>query len=429
MPVTCVIGTQWGDEGKGKIIDLIATRADVVVRYQGGANAGHTVQVKGDKFVFHLMPSGILHGKVNVIAGGLVVDPAQLLSEIDEFTARGVQVEGNLFVSDGAHMVLPYHKVLDRLSEGNRGGTAIGTTGRGIGPAYSDRATRAGIRFAELFHREHFINRVRANVAEKQKIIEAFGGDEQLDGDAIIEEYTGFADRLRPYVTDTARLLRRALSAGRYVFVEGAQGLLLDVDFGTWPYVTSSNSSTFGIAAGTGLPPRRIDEVMGVTKCYTTRVGEGPFPTEDHGEAGERLRQAGGEFGATTGRPRRCGWFDGVAIKQATLARHAELRLDLAHHQGRCASTGFDEIKVCTAYRIDGEVVKEYPSDPVLIGRCEPIYETLPGWTEDTRGARRFGDLPVRCREYIERIEELVGRPVGLISIGPDREETIYRYR
>lgn len=425
MPVTCVIGTQWGDEGKGKIIDLVAERADVVVRYQGGANAGHTVQVGGEQFVFHLMPSGILHGKVNVIGNGLVVDPHQLLAEIDEFSERGVEVEGNLFLSDMAHVVFPYHKSMDVLAEGSRDDSKIGTTGRGIGPAYADRATRSGIRFAELYHEEHFGRRLRANVVEKNRMITAFGGDEQLDADAIFEEYREYARRLKPYVTNTVRLLQKALDAGRYVFVEGAQGLLLDVDFGTWPYVTSSNASTFGVAAGTGLSSRRIDEVSGVTKCYTTRVGEGPFPTEDEGESGERLRQAGGEFGATTGRPRRCGWLDGVALRYAvdllTCDSIALTKLDVL--------TGFDSIKVCTAYKVRGETIKEFPSDPVLYGECEPVYEELPGWQENTRGARRFADLPVRAREYIEAVEAILRRPVGLISVGPDRDDTIYRDR
>ncbi|MFH0944044.1 MAG: adenylosuccinate synthase [Planctomycetota bacterium] len=425
MPVTCVIGTQWGDEGKGKIIDLIAERSDVVVRYQGGANAGHTVQVGGEQFIFHLIPSGILHGKMNVIGNGLVVDPAQLLMEIDEFTGRGVAVEGHLFVSDRAHIVFPYHKAMDLISEGNRGGTAIGTTGRGIGPAYADRATRAGIRFSEMRHRDHFVGRIRANTAEKNRIMGAFGEREPLDAEQIVEEYLGYAARLEPYITDTVRLLRRALAAGRYVFVEGAQGLLLDVDFGTYPYVTSSNSSTFGVAAGTGLPGRRIDEVMGVTKCYTTRVGEGPFPTEDHTEDGERIRKLGGEFGATTGRPRRCGWLDIVALRYAvemlTCDSIALTKVDVL--------TGFDEIKVCTAYRVGGQVLREYPSDSLLAAKCEPVYETFPGWGEDTRQACRFEDLPARCREYIEGIEALLGRPVGLVSVGPDRKETIYRYR
>ena len=425
MPVTCVIGTQWGDEGKGKIIDLIAERADIVVRYQGGANAGHTVQVGGEQFVFHLVPSGILHGKVNVIGNGLVVDPEQLLKEIDEFSGRGVAVDGHLFVSDRAHIVFPYHKAMDQVREGRRGGTVIGTTGRGIGPAYADRATRAGIRFSEMFYKDHFAARIRANVEEKNRIMAALGGERQLDADEIVEEYQGYAERLRPYVADTVRLLRRALAAGRYVFVEGAQGLLLDVDFGTYPYVTSSNASTFGVAAGTGLPARRIDEVMGVTKCYTTRVGEGPFPTEDHTEHGERIRKAGGEFGATTGRPRRCGWLDIVALRYAvemlTCDSIALTKIDVL--------TGFDEIKVCTAYRVDDRTINEYPSDSLLAARCEPIYESFPGWSEDTRKARRFDDLPTRCREYIEGIEALLGRPVGLVSVGPDRQETIYRYR
>ncbi len=425
MPVTCVIGTQWGDEGKGKIIDLIASRADVVVRYQGGANAGHTVRVGGEQFIFHLIPSGILHGKVNVIGNGMVVDPAQLLAEIDEFSARGVAVEGNLFVSSLAHLVMPYHKALDRLSEGRRGGTALGTTGRGIGPAYADRATRTGIRVAELLHAEHFAARVQANVEEKNRIIAALGGGEPLDAAAIADEYLAHAARLRPYVTDTVRLLRRALAAGRYVFVEGAQGILLDVDFGTYPFVTSSNSSTFGVAAGSGLPARRIDEVMGVTKCYTTRVGQGPFPTEETGEVGERLRRAGGEFGATTGRPRRCGWLDGVALRYAvdllSCDSIALTKVDVL--------TGFDEIKVCTAYEHAGEFLREFPTDPVVMGACRPVYDALPGWSEDTRGARHFADLPRRCREYIDHIESLLGRPVGLVSVGPDRDETIYRYR
>jgi adenylosuccinate synthase len=423
MPVTCVIGTQWGDEGKGKIIDLISSRADVVVRYQGGANAGHTVKVRDQKFVFHLIPSGILHGKINVIGNGVVVDPAQLLGEIEEFTTRGVKVEGNLFVSELAHVVFPYHKAMDKLSEGRRGGARIGTTGRGIGPAYADRATRAGIRLAELFDRDHFARRVHANVAERNVIMKALYDGPPLDADAIVEEYVGYAARLKPFVTDTVRLLRRALNSGRYVFVEGAQGVLLDVDFGTYPFVTSSNASTFGVGIGSGLPPRRLDEVMGVTKAYTTRVGEGPFPTEDLGETGEYLRKKGGEFGATTGRPRRCGWFDGVAMRFAVdllgCDSIALTKVDVL--------TGLDELKICTAYRVNGEVVHDYPTNPLLSSRCEPIYETLPGWSEETRGARRFEDLPVRCRQYIEAIERMIGRPIGLVSVGPDREETIYR--
>ncbi len=425
MPVTCVIGTQWGDEGKGKIIDLIATRADLVVRYQGGANAGHTVRVKGEQFVFHLIPSGILHGKMNVIAHGVVVDPEQLIKEIDEFSSRGVAVDGHLFVSNLAHVVMPYHKVQDQLSEGTRGGQKIGTTGRGIGPCYADRATRAGIRVFELMNVDHFAARVRANLAEKNKVFQALWGAAPLDADRIIADYRVFADRLRPFVADTVKLLRRALDAGSYVFVEGAQGLLLDVDFGTYPYVTSSNSSTFGIASGTGLPARRIDEVMGVTKAYNTRVGEGPFPTEELGAAGDRLRRVGGEFGATTGRPRRCGWFDGVAARYAVDLMSCDsialTKIDVL--------TGFDELKVCTAYRHKGEILREYPSDPHVIARCEPVYETIPGWHEDTRGARTFAELPQRCRDYIYALETLLGRPVGLVSVGPDRDETIYRYK
>jgi len=424
MPATSVIGAQWGDEGKGKIIDLIADRADVVVRFQGGANAGHTVIVDGDKFVFHLMPSGVLHqGKLNVIANGVVVDPAILVDEVAQFEERGIDLGDRLRVSGAAHCVMPYHKVLDRLQEGEKAGIHIGTTGRGIGPTYADKANRCGIRVWDLVDEDRLRARLAANVTEKNLRITRLFEADPLDFDELFEEARGLAAKLAPMVSDTGRLLRRALDEGRHVFFEGAQGVMLDLDHGTYPFVTSSNADSLGIAAGTGVPPRAIGRQLGVSKAYCTRVGDGPFPSELHDERGERLREGGSEFGATTGRPRRCGWFDVPAARYAAelcgFDGLAMTKLDVL--------SGMDEVGLVVGYDVDGEATEDYPVDTPAIERARPIVKMFPGWTEDIGSVRSFGDLPVNCRAFIEEICRRVGVPWEIVSVGPGRESTITR--
>ena len=424
MPVLSVIGTQWGDEGKGKILDLIAERADIVVRYQGGANAGHTVVVGSEKFVFHLLPSGILHpGKRNVIANGVVLDAGQLLQEIDAFEKRGIEIAGRLFVSAAAHLVLPYHKAIDRASEGVKGGTKIGTTGRGIGPAYADKIARTGLRVGDLADERRFTERLRANVAEKNLLLQAVYRADPLDFDAIRDEFLGYAKRLKPYVADTFHLLRDALDAGQYVFIEGAQGILLDVDFGTYPFVTSSNASALGISAGTGIPPKRVGEVLGVAKAYSTRVGEGPFPTELPPAEAEVLRKKGEEFGATTGRPRRCGWFDGVATRFAVEVNGVDslaiTKLDTL--------SGYDALQVCTAYQIGGRTTDRFPCGEVPLDVVKPVYEKLPGWREPLSGMRRIDELPKAARDYVDFLEDFLRVRATIVSVGPARDQTITR--
>ena len=423
MPATAVIGAQWGDEGKGKIIDLIAHRADVVVRFQGGANAGHTVIVEGKKHVFHLLPSGILHpGKLNVIANGLVVDPEQRLREIEEFTADGLELADRLKLSGSAHCVMPYHKAIDRLRDGRKAGVRIGTTGRGIGPAYADKANRNGIRFWDLVDDQRLHARLAANLEEKNRIIESLGG-EAIDFDAAYAEARDWGWKLAPMVEETGRLLRRALENGRHIFFEGAQGVMLDIDHGTYPFVTSSNADSLGIAAGAGVPPRAIGHQIGVCKAYCTRVGEGPFPSELSGEIADRLREGGSEFGATTGRPRRCGWFDVLAARYAAqlcgFDGLAITKLDVL--------SGLRTIGIVVAYEVDGEEVADYPVDTELVGRAKPVIDEFPGWKEKLSGVRRWDDLPPACRAFVDELCERVGVPWEILSVGPGRESTILR--
>ncbi|HXG62223.1 MAG TPA: adenylosuccinate synthase [Planctomycetota bacterium] len=420
---TCVVGVQWGDEGKGKIVDLLSHQADMVVRFQGGGNAGHTVVVDGEKFVLHLIPSGILHRSTCVIANGVVVDLVQLLEEIDELRRRGVRVGRNLHLSDRAHVVMPYHKFLDKYSEAGAGPQKIGTTQRGIGPCYADKAARKGIRVADLYNPPLFRELVCAFTEEKNKILAALYGAPPLDPARIVEEYSGYAERLKPFVTDTVELVNDAVDAGRRVLFEGAQGSLLDIDFGTYPYVTSSNSDACGISPGTGVPPRKIGAILGVAKAYCTRVGEGPFPTELRDALGERLREAGGEYGATTGRPRRCGWFDGVASRHAVRINGIEelaiTKLDVL--------SGLDEIKFAVAYRCDGKTTDRMPSVTAELSRCEPVYETFKGWSDDLSRVRRFEDLPRAAKIYLNFVERFLKVKVTLVSVGKDREKTIRR--
>ena len=415
-----VLGAQWGDEGKGKIVDLLAPRFSIVARYQGGHNAGHTVFVKGRKFVLHLIPSGILRDDVTcVIGNGVVVDPEALFAEVDELARLGVQVDGRLLVSDRAHLILPYHRELDVLSEARRGERRIGTTSRGIGPAYEDKIARRGIRVCDLFHTAVLEEGVRENVTARNRVID----DTTLDWRQVLDGLAAAAERLKPWIADTSVYLAGAVREGRSVLFEGAQGTLLDIDHGTFPFVTSSNASVGGICTGLGVPPRAIGAVLGVVKAYTTRVGEGPLPTELSDATGERLRESGQEYGASTGRPRRCGWFDAVAVRFAArvsgIDALALTKLDVLD--------GMDGVGICTAYRHGGTLLHEFPADLDLLAGSEPVYEFCEGWTAPTRGVRRFEDLPAAARAYVTRLEEVTGVPAAIVSTGSDREDTVVR--
>jgi adenylosuccinate synthase len=424
MPAKCVVGVQWGDEGKGKILDLMADGADLIVRYQGGANAGHTVVTHGQEYIFHLIPSGILHpDKVNIIGNGVVLDPQGLLQEMDRFTSRGVVIEKNLLISSRAHLVMPYHKALDGAEEKQR--TAkIGTTLRGIGPSYMDKMARVGLRTMDLVDFDRFTKRLKEILPMKNRILTRALDSDPISEEQILEEFVLYAKRLTPYVADTGPVIRRALEEGKSIFFEGAQGALLDIDHGTYPYVTSSNSCALGIPAGAGVPPHAVGHILGVVKSYTTRVGGGPFPTEISGELGEHLRTKGGEFGATTGRPRRCGWLDGFALKYVValngIKSLAVTKLDVL--------SGLDNIKICTAYKTPHGFTAEYPADVDILSSVEPVYETFPGWKEDLSSARDLSELPEAAQGYLDAISLLVGGvPVDIVSVGPDRKQTLFR--
>ena len=415
-----VLGAQWGDEGKGKIVDLLTPRFDIVARYQGGHNAGHTVYANGRKFILRLIPSGILHpGVICVIGNGLVVDAEALFAEIDELEAAGISVAGRLMVSDRAHVILPYHRELDLLSEARRGERKIGTTSRGIGPAYEDKIGRRGIRVGDLADMPSLGDAVRHNVEARNRLI----GDQAMDAAKVLEDLRAAWTRLQPMTGDVSVYLDRARAAGKRVLFEGAQGTLLDIDHGTYPYVTSSNATIGGACTGLGVGLRAIDTVLGIAKAYTTRVGAGPLPTELLGEMGNRLRETGKEFGAVTGRPRRCGWYDAVAVRYAArvngLDALAITKLDVLD--------GLEEIPVCTAYRCRGNVLNDLPADVAQLSACEPIYETLAGWRNPTRSVRRYSDLPAEAQRYIARLEEISGVPVAIVSTGSAREDTIVR--
>jgi adenylosuccinate synthase len=415
-----VLGAQWGDEGKGKIVDLLTSRFDMVARYQGGHNAGHTVYVNGRKFVLRLIPSGILHPRtVCVIGNGVVVDPQALFAEVDELTTAGIDVGARLVVSDKAHLILPYHRDLDLLAEARRGERKIGTTSRGIGPAYEDKIARRGIRVCDLDDPKALEQGVRDNVAARNRLVH----DSTMDWQTVHDRLLADAERLRPWVRDVSLLLDEAMRAGRSILFEGAQGTLLDIDHGTYPYVTSSNATIGGVCTGLGVGPRAIGAVMGVVKAYTTRVGEGPLPTELAGEMGQRLRDTGNEYGAVTGRPRRCGWYDAVAVRYGVringLDALALTKLDVLD--------GLEQIEICTGYRCGPRTLAEMPSDPGQLASCEPIYESWPGWPTPTRGVRRFDDLPDNAKRYIARLEEVSGVPAAIISTGSERDATILR--
>jgi adenylosuccinate synthase len=428
MSCTCVVGLQWGDEAKGKVVDLLAEDHHFVVRYNGGNNAGHTV-VWGDRtFKLSLLPTGTLKPNVtSVIGNGVVVYPPQFIKEIDQLAAGGIAVGKNLAVSDHAHVIFPYHIAEETATEQGEGST-IGTTGRGIGPCYQDKVGRSGgIRVGELLHADHLRQRLHTMVPRKNRVIRALAGDREpkhFDADRVCDEYLGYAERLRPFVTDTAYLLHDGLKAGKQILFEAAQGSLLDVDHGTYPYVTSSNSLPSGIWSGSGVPAKHLSRVIGVVKAYTTRVGRGPFPTElDDGPTGlgERIRKIGREYGTVTGRPRRVGWFDAVATRYtAMLAGVDEVTVMLLD-----VLSGIEQLSICTAYEIDGERRTTFPSDAYLLEKCKPVYETLPGWSQDLTGCRKAADLPAAARRYVDRIGELLGQPVSLASVGPDRAQTI----
>jgi len=421
--VTAVLGAQWGDEGKGKIVDYLSETADVVCRYQGGANAGHTIIESGRKFVLHLLPAGILRpNTICVIGGGVVVDPAALLHEIEQLEAAGIDLTGRLFVSHQAHLIMPYHKLLDSLHESQGERVRIGTTGRGIGPAYVDKVSRVGIRIVDLLDRDYLRQKIRANVEEKNRLLSKVYSAAEMDVEAIVEEYVAFDQRIDPYVKDVSVLVDEAIRAGKNVILEGAQGTLLDVDMGTYPFVTSSNPTAGGACTGLGIGPRAIDHVIGIIKAYTTRVGEGPFPTEiTDGAEQQKLREKGDEYGATTGRPRRCGWFDGVAARFAarvnSIDSWAVTKLDIL--------TGMETIKVCTSY-VDGQrSYKNFPSDSRILTTVEPVYEEVPGWQESLNGVTRWEDFPTAAKDYLKYIEEITGVPVSIASVGASREQTI----
>ena len=415
-----VLGAQWGDEGKGKIVDLLTPNFDIVARYQGGHNAGHTVYVNGRKFVLRLIPSGILHpGVTCVIGNGVVVDPTALFAEVDELTEAGIDVAGRLFVSDKAHLILPYHRDLDLLAEARRGERKIGTTSRGIGPAYEDKIARRGIRVADLADTDGLEKNVRDNVNARNRLVH----DSAMDAQAVLDRLRTQAGRLLPMARDVSLMLSDAMRAGRRILFEGAQGTLLDIDHGTYPYVTSSNATVGGACTGLGIGPRAVGAVMGVVKAYTTRVGEGPLPTELTGELGQRLRDSGNEYGAVTGRPRRCGWYDAVAVRYGAringLDALALTKLDVLD--------GLDRLDICTAYRCGTRTLTEFPSDLAQLAACEPVYESMPGWSTPTRGITRFEDLPEAAKRYVARLEEVSGVPAAIISTGSDRAETILR--
>ncbi len=432
MPVTIVLGSQWGDEGKGKVVDLLAAKADIVARYQGGANAGHTIKLPdGREYVLHLIPSGIFHEEcLCVIGNGVVIDPVSLREEIKMVEEAGVRVKGRLFISHNAHLIMPYHKQLDRASEAKlsrsvNGQQAVGTTGRGIGPSYEDKFSRKGIRIVDLLDRASLGEKLRANISEKNELLKKFyDSDDLCDVEQIIADYEVFDQEMDAYITDTTLLLNKAVSDGKRILLEGAQAALLDIDFGTYPFVTSSNPTAGGACTGSGIPPTAITNVIGVVKAYSTRVGNGPFPTELLNTIGEELRAKGREYGATTGRPRRCGWLDAVAVRYTSMINGissvALTKLDVL--------SGMNEIKLCTKYEriTDGKIIENFTTDLRTLAAIRPIYESYEGWRDDAlNGATKRSELPKVVETYLTAIEKNIGVPLGLISLGPGRNETI----
>jgi adenylosuccinate synthase len=417
-----IVGTQWGDEGKGKIVDLLAEQADMVVRFQGGNNAGHTMVVGGEQFICHLIPSGILQNKTCVIGNGVVVDPEVLLDEFEALSSRGISITADRFkISEKAHLIMPYHKQIDKARERFKGDRKIGTTGRGIGPAYEDKATRRGVRFVDLLDPDVFAEKVTVILDEKNFYLKNYLSAETLEPQKIIDQYSTYAQRLSPYVTNISIVINEAIQNGRQVMFEGAQGTHLDIDHGTYPFVTSSNTLAGNACCGAGVGPRQIDAVIGIVKAYTTRVGKGPFPAELFDDIGDSIQKRGAEFGATTGRKRRCGWLDTVILRNAVrlngLSGLAITKLDVLD--------GLQSLNICTAYEYKGEMLEDFPASLKILAACKPIYETLPGWSADISKANKLEDLPQSARNYLNRIEELTLTPIHIISVGADRDQTI----
>jgi adenylosuccinate synthase len=420
MSVTILVGSQWGDEGKGKVVDILSEKYDIVARYQGGANAGHTIQIGETKFILHLIPSGILHDKTEcVIGNGVVIDPQALLDEIDFLEKNGISVKDRLFISQNAHLIMPYHKIIDALNE--KSNSKIGTTGRGIGPCYIDKYARKGIRIVDLLNKSELEKKIRSNLDEKNNLLKKVYDTEELDVDKIVKEYLSFDERIDPFIKDIPLYLNNAINNGKNVLLEGAQGALLDVDHGTYPFVTSSSPTSGGACTGTGIPPTQITSVIGIVKAYTTRVGLGPFPTELLDETGENLRKIGAEFGATTGRPRRCGWFDAFLVNYSRMIngieRAAITKLDVLSF--------LDEIKVCVGYEINGKKLKSYPTNECDIMNSKPVYETLKGWKQDISNISDYDSLPSETKDYLSFISVECGFEISIISVGPRRKQTI----
>ncbi|MGD6816308.1 adenylosuccinate synthase [Metabacillus sp. 84] len=420
MSSAVVVGTQWGDEGKGKITDFLSENAEVIARYQGGNNAGHTIKFDGVTYKLHLIPSGIFYSdKICVIGNGMVVDPKAIVQELAYLHDKGVSTD-NLRISNRAHVILPYHLKLDAVEEDRKGANKIGTTKKGIGPAYMDKAARIGIRIADLLDRESFEEKLARNLDEKNRLFEKMYEVEGFKIEDILDEYFEYGQQIKKYVCDTSVVLNDALDEGRRVLFEGAQGVMLDIDQGTYPFVTSSNPVAGGVTIGSGVGPTKINHVVGVSKAYTTRVGDGPFPTELTNETGDRIREVGREYGTTTGRPRRVGWFDSVVVRHA---RRVSGITDLSLNSIDVL-TGIETLKICVAYRFRGEVMEQFPASLKELAECEPVYEELPGWTEDITGAKTLEDLPENARHYLERVSQLTGIPLSIFSVGPDRSQT-----
>ncbi|AIZ62127.1 adenylosuccinate synthase [Bacillus safensis] len=420
MSSVVVVGTQWGDEGKGKITDFLSENAEVIARYQGGNNAGHTIKFDGVTYKLHLIPSGIFYKeKTCVIGNGMVVDPKALVTELAYLHERNVSTD-NLRISNRAHVILPYHLKLDEVEEERKGANKIGTTKKGIGPAYMDKAARVGIRVADLLDREVFEEKLARNLEEKNRLLEKMYDTEGFKIEDILDEYYEYGQQVKKYVVDTSVVLNDALDEGRRVLFEGAQGVMLDIDQGTYPFVTSSNPVAGGVTIGSGVGPTKIQHVVGVSKAYTTRVGDGPFPTELHDEIGDQIREVGREYGTTTGRPRRVGWFDSVVVRHA---RRVSGITDLSLNSIDVL-TGIEKLKICVAYKLNGEITEEFPASLNELAKCEPVYEEMPGWTEDITGVKNLSELPANARHYLERISQLTGIPLSIFSVGPDRSQT-----
>ncbi len=422
MPATVVVGAQWGDEGKGKIIDLLSSDSDVIMRFQGGDNAGHTVIIDDNKFILHLIPSGILRkNKICIIGNGVVVNPKSLLSEIEALNKKGINIDKRLFISSLSHIIFPYHSKMDELREEKKAKSKIGTTKRGIGPCYADKAARSGIRFADLLDDAIFKKKLKANIEEKNEIFKKVYSFDGFSFDEIYSEYSVYRDKISKYVTDTVSMINKALDNKKKVLFEGAQGTFLDVDFGTYPYVTSSSATAGGACIGCGISPSRIGNVIGVVKAYTTRVGEGPFPTEFASELMDKIRNKGKEFGATTGRPRRCGWFDAVLVKYSSMINDlkevAVTKLDVLD--------GLPSIKICTGYKYKGSKLKSLPQTSEMFVEVEPIYEEMSGWLCDITAIKHYKDLPKNAKKYLSRIAELIESKITIVSVGSGREQTI----